>query len=193
MSKKDMVFYALIAVLLFLFLWQWLSKGALLGQLNLQLSELQKDNKDLMMLSGVGSLRSVHNHADVKVYINGKAVDFSQSKYQLAARFIHFEEGIGDVIHTHATGLTMGHLFKSLGADFGNNCLAFEKTDYCNGENAKLRLYVNGRPNSEFDNYIIKDLDKILVSYGSESDEEIQKQLNSITNLAAKYSANKFS
>ena len=188
-----MIFYALIAVLLFLFLWQWLSKGALLGQLNLQLNELQEDNKDLMLLSGVGPLRSAHNHADVKVYINGKAVDFSQSKYQLAARFIHFEEGIGDVIHTHATSLTMGHLFKSLGADFDSNCLAFEETDYCNGGNAKLRFYANGKLSNEFDNYIIKDLDKILVSYGTESEEEIQKQLNSITNLAAKYSAERYS
>ncbi|MBI2655826.1 hypothetical protein HYX06_05400 [Candidatus Woesearchaeota archaeon] len=193
MSKKDMVFYALIAILLLLFLWQWFSKGALLGQLSMQLSELQKDNKDIMLLSGVGPLRSAHNHADVKVYINGKAIDFSQSKYQLAARFIHFEEGIGDVIHTHATGLTIGHLFKSLGADFGSNCLAFEEADYCNGGNARLRFYVNGKPNDEFDNYVIKDLDKILVSYGNESEEELQKQLNSVTNLAAKYSANRYS
>ena len=193
MGKKDMVFYALIAVLLILFLWQWLSKGALLGQLNTQLTELQKDNKDLMLLSDVGSLRSAHNHADVKVYINDKAIDFSQSKYQLAARFIHFEEGIGDVIHTHATSLTIGHLFKSLGVDFDSNCLAFEETDYCSSGNAKLRFYVNGKPNNEFDNYVIKDLNKLLVSYGSESEEEIQKQLNSVTNLAAKYSANKYS
>lgn len=193
MGKKDIVFYALIIVLVFLFLWQWLSKGALLGQLGMQLNELQKDSKDLMLLSGVGALRSAHNHADVKVYINGKAIDFSQQRYQLAARFIHFEEGIGDVIHTHATGLTAGHLFKSLGADFDGNCLAFEKTDYCNDGNAKLRFYVNGKPNNEFDNYAINDIDKILVSYGTESDAEIQQQLNSITNLAPKYSANKFS
>lgn len=193
MSKKDMVFYALIVVLVFLFLWQWLSKGALTSQLNLQISELQKDNKDLMLFSGIGPLRSAHNHADVKVYINGKAIDFSQSKYQLAARFIHFEEGIGDVIHTHATGLAMEHLFKSLGADLDNTCLVFEQTDYCKSGNANLKFYVNGKPNNEFDNYIIKDLDKILVSYGSKDDEEVQKQLNSITNLAAKYSANKYS
>ena len=78
-------------------------------------------------------------------------------------------------------------------AAFGSNCLAFEEADYCNLGNARLRFYVNGKPNDEFDNYVIKDLDKILVSYGSESDEEIKKQLDSVTNLAAKYSANKYS
>ena len=102
MKKKDLILYTAILVLVSLFLWQWLSKGALLGQLDMHLSELQKDNKDMTLLSGVGPLRSAHNHADVKVYINSKAVDFSQSKYQLAARFINFEEGIGDIIHIHA-------------------------------------------------------------------------------------------
>src|SRR3989338_8811613 len=155
MSKKDMVFYALIAVLLFLFLWQWLSKGALLGQLDMHLSELQKDNKDMTLLSGIGTLRSAHNHADVKVYINSKAVDFSERKYQLAARFIHFEEGIGDVIHIHATGLTLDHLFKSLGGDLINNCIVLEGQSYCNNGDKTLKFYVNGQKSSEFGNRVI--------------------------------------
>ena len=189
MNKQNLILYSIILLLIILFLWQWLSKGNLIRQLN----ELQKDNKDLMMLSDVGILRSAHLHADVKAYINGKALDFSQKKYQLAARYIHFEEGIGDVIHTHATGLTIGHMFKSLGMDFNNNCIVFEENSYCNDDNKKLKFYVNGQPNTEFDNYIIKDLDKILVSYGDEGTTEIQNQISSITNLAAKYSANRFS
>lgn len=178
MPKKDAVFYILIlvlAVLAALFLWQWLSKGALISQLN----ELQKDNKDLHLLSGIGPLRSAHSHADVKVYINGRAIDFSQRKYQLASRFIHFEDGIGDVVHVHATGLTIGHLFKSLGIDFSNNCIAFEGKDYCNEAGKKLKFYVNGQPNNEFENYFINDLDKYLISYGGEDETELQKQSNS--------------
>ncbi|MBI4452394.1 hypothetical protein HY637_03120 [Candidatus Woesearchaeota archaeon] len=189
MSKKDTILYILVLALLSLLIWQWLSKAELVKSI----SELQKDNKDLMLLSGVGQLRSAHNHADVKVYVNGKAIDFSQSRYQLAARFIHFEEGIGDLIHIHAIGLTIGHLFKSLGMDFDNDCIFFEKAGYCGDGNKKLRFYVNGKESNEFDNYVIKDLDKILVSYGTESEAEIQKQLNSITNLAAKYSADRYS
>ena len=184
MRKKDLIFYVVILILLTLFLWQWLSKSNLIRQLN----EFQKDNKDLYLLSGIGQLKSAHLHADVKVYINDKAIDFSQRKYQLAARFIHFEEGVGDVLHTHATGLTLGHLFKSLGMDLNNNCIIFEGQSYCNDANKRLKFYVNGQANNEFDNYVIKDLDKYLISYGDESEEEIKKQLNSVTNLAPKYS-----
>lgn len=170
-----------------LFLWQWASKDSLVSQLQ----QLQNYNSQLSLLSGVGPLKSTHLHADVKVYINGKAVDFSQSKYQLTTSFIHFEERVGDVIHIHATGLTVGHMMKSVGMDMNNNCILFEKNNYCNEDSKKLRFYVNGRLKNDFDNYIIKDLDKILISYGTESDVELQKQLDSITNLAAKSSIQK--
>ncbi len=187
MSKKNLVLYAVILVLFILFLWQWLSKGNLVNQLN----NLANENSQLHLLSGIGSLKSTHIHADVKVYINGKAIDFSQRKYQLTTSFIHFEEGIGDVVHIHATGLTVGHLLKSLGMDINNNCILYEGENYCNENNKKLRFYVNGQPNNEFSNYIMQDLDKVLVYYGSENQAEIQKQIDSVTNLAAKYSANK--
>ncbi len=189
MKKKDIIFYALVLILAVLFLWQWISKGSLVNQLN----AFAKENNQLHFLSDIGPLKSTHQHADVKVYINGKSIDFSQRKYQLTTSFIHFEEGIGDVIHIHATGLTVGHLFKSLGMDFNNNCMIFEDGSYCNDGNKKLKFYVNGQPNNEFDNHVISDLDKILVSYGSESGLDLQKQLSSVTNLAAKYSANRFS
>ena len=194
--KRAVIFYAVILVLFVLLTWQWVSKAGLDNQvrgINKQIGEMQKDTNDLLLLTGIGPLRSTHQHADIKVYINGNAVDFSQKKYQLAARFIHFEEGIGDVVHTHATGLTIGHLFRSLGGNLNNNCVVLEKNNYCSEGSNKLRFYVNGNPSNEFDNYVIKDLDKILVSYGAESEADMQKQLNSVTNLAAKYSANKYS
>ena len=182
--KKDTILYSLIAVLLILFIWQWISKGSLIMQLN----EVQKKNSQLFLLADIGPLRSAHLHADVKVYINKKPIDFSHPKYQLTTSFIHFEEGIGDVIHTHASGLTVGHMLKSVGMDFSSNCLIAEGEGYCSEGDKKLKFYVNGKLSNEFDNYVIKDLDKYLISYGNESPEEIQQQLNSITNLAPKYS-----
>lgn len=193
MIKKSVIIYTILSVLLILFLWQWVSNGNLINQLanlNNQANLLQKYNSQLSKLSGIGPLKSVHIHADVKVYINGQSIDFSQKKYQLTTSYIHFEDGLGDVVHIHATGLTTEHLFKSLNGDFNNNCLKLDEQTYCNDGNKKLKFYVNGNPNGEFGYYIMKDLDKILVSYGSENSADIQNQLGSITNLAPKYSAN---
>ena len=187
MRKKDLFFYIVILFLVVMFLWQWLSKGNLVRQLE----EMHKDVMDLHLLSGIGLLRSAHEHAYIKFYINGQAIDFSQRKYQLASIFIHFEEGIGDVIHTHATGLTLGHLFRSLGGELSNNCIVLEWQSNCNEGDKKLKFYANGQKSSEFGSRIIKDLDKYLISYGNENDAEIQKQLNSITSLAPKHSSQK--
>lgn len=184
MRKKDLALYIVVLILLILFLWQWLSKGSLINQLN----RFQNHNNQLQLLAGIGPLGSAHLHADVKVYNNGKAIDFSQKKYQLTTSFMHFEEGIGDVIHTHATGLTVGHMFNSVGMNFNRNCIVIERKNYCNDGNNKLKFYVNGQLNNEFDTYVIKDLNKILISYGNENEAAIQQQLSSLTNLAPRYS-----
>ena len=55
---------------------------------------------------------------------------------------------------------------------------------YCNDGDKTLKVYVNGEPNEEYDTYLMGDLDKILISYGSETEEEIQEQLDSITDLS---------
>ena len=190
MAKKSQILYLVIITLFVLLLWQWISKNSLMsqiGSLNKQAALLQNHNGQLSKLSGIGSLKSTHIHSDIKVYINGQKIDFSQKKYQVATSYIHFENGDGDVVHMHATGLAMNNLFKSLNGDFNGNCIEFEQQMHCNDNNNKLKFYVNRKPNVEFGYYIIKDLDRILVSYGSESNAEIQKQLDSVTNFSSKY------
>ncbi len=192
MKKKEFILYSLVFIFFVIFVWQWLSRNSAEADLQRVSSNFQKaDNFNLQLqkLSGIGPLNSAHLHADVKVYINGDTVDFSQKKYQIEDthnNFVHFEEGIGDVIHIHATGLTIRHMIRSVNLYVNNNCLTFEGTKYCNDGNKKLKFYVNGKASNEFGDYVINDLDKILVSYGPETD--LSKQLASITNLAPELS-----
>ena len=190
MRKKDLFLYLVVLILIISFIWQWVSKNASANQI-IRLNKQQNYYQQLSLLSGIGALGSKHIHSDIKIYINGNAIDFSERKYQIASSYIHFEDGIGDVVHIHATGLTLGHLFRSLGMDLNSNCIVYGGKNYCTVDNNKLRFYVNGVQNNEFNNYIFHDLDKILVSYGNENISEIQNQVNSVTNLAPKYSSDK--
>ena len=185
MRKSTIVLSILTLVLFVLLIWQWSSKSYYFSQMDIA----GKYNAQLGMLSGIGPLRSAHLHADVKVYMKGKPIDFSQRKYQLATDYIHFEEGIGDVIHTHATGLTVGHMLNSVGIKFNGQCLVFEGNKYCSEGNRTIKFYVNGKRRDEMYSYAINDIDKILVSHGTEDEAGIQNQIGSITNLAAKYSS----
>src|SRR3989338_2521374 len=138
--------------------------------------------------SKIGILGSQHAHANFKVYVEGKPLDFADSKYYMKSSFLHLDdnpdkEKASSVLHMHATGVPLWVFFKSLGMDFNSTCIAPENEEIlCNDGNKKLKFFVNGIENNEFENYVFKDSDKILISYGNENKEQIQNQLNSITN-----------
>ncbi len=138
----------------------------------------------------IGAVGSTHIHQDFKVYLNGKnSIDFSQRKYQVRVPYVHVEDNDGDIIHVHATGVRLGMFFDSLGMQLTKECFkADDGTSYCNGNGKTLKFYVNNVSNTEFGNYLLHDLDKILVSYGSENNATIQPQLTSITNKALEQS-----
>jgi len=148
--------------------------------------------------SKIGILGSQHVHADWKIYIGGKALDFSDKSHMERMRnnmpvssFIHVDSGApapektGDIVHMHASGVPLWVFFKSIGMDFNKDCITLEnKERFCNDSNKKLKFFVNGKESNEFENYVFNDLDKILISYGDESEEEINNQLASITDFA---------
>lgn len=149
--------------------------------------------------STIGVLGSQHIHADWKIYTNGKALDdstleplamdMSKMDNKLTSSLIHLDKGApapektGHIIHMHATGVPLWMFFKSVGMDFNKDCLAFsDGQKFCNDGTKTLKFYVNGVPNNEWENYVFRDLDKILISYGSE--EDLSEQINSITDFA---------
>ncbi len=135
----------------------------------------------------IGILGSDHIHADFKVYLNGQKIGFDQETYLVKSAFAHVEreqriEETGNVLHIHAKGVPLWLFFESLGMSFDSNCFKSDSKQFCNKGDSKLRFFVNGLENDQFANYIPKNLDRILITYGKE--DEIKEQLNSITDYA---------
>src|SRR3989344_6416941 len=161
---------------------------------------IQSGQLECTMVPGakIGILDSQHIHADWKIYIDGKALDLYDKSHMERMRnnmpvssFIHVDSGApapektGDVIHMHAKGVPLWIFFKSIGMDFNKDCITLEnKEKFCNDNNKKLKFFVNGKESNEFENYVFNDLDKILISYGDENQEEIKNQLAEITDFA---------
>ena len=139
-----------------------------------------------------GQLGSAHKHADIKVYVSGNQIDLGLPKYQLQSKMVHFEDGDGDVVHVHATGITLGYMLETLGINIGNECLTLDTGNrYCTNDNAKLGVFAKGKGTdweqiSYPDEYVIQDMDKILVNYGAENEEGINKLMGSVTNKSSK-------
>ncbi len=141
----------------------------------------------------IGPLGSTHIHADFAVYLNGKQVSFNDDTYFIGDKhnqYSHVHEPHSTLIHMHATGITIGYFMNAVGYPFNATCITLDEKDkLCNDGENTLKFYVNEKTNDRFNNYVIRNLDKILISYGSDTEEELKQQLDSVTSLATDASA----
>jgi len=144
-----------------------------------------KSQRDLYVLKdpSIGPWDSTHDHTALFIFINGDVFDLSKPEYMIRARRVHIEGLDGTIIHKHATGITIGHFLESLGFNFDNNCLDVGQNNYCNDDKNKLQFFVNGKPNKEFNNYIFRNDDRLLISYGGDNDEVVNQQLNILNDI----------
>ena len=91
---------------------------------------------------------------------------------------IHFEDSDGTTIHRHSTGVTLGFLFDSLNIGIDNKCFVFpDGRQFCTNEDYSLKYYINHQPVSNIREYVFEDGDRILISFGSETPEQVEEQL----------------
>ena len=127
---------------------------------------------------GAGKLGDEHVHSSLLVRIFGDKFDFSVPSYQIKSSWIHFEESDGTTIHRHASGVTLGYLFDSLNVGIDSKCYIFpDGRQFCTNADYSLKYYINHQPVSDITNYIFEDGDRILISFGPETPEQIEEQL----------------
>ena len=137
---------------------------------------------------GAGKLGGEHEHASLLVRIFGDKFDFSVPSYQIKSSWIHFEESDGTTIHRHASGVTLGYLFDSLniGIDYvdkvnedtNKKCFIFpDGRQFCDNEDYRLKFYINHIEQQSIYDYVLEDGDRILITYGNETPEQIEEQI----------------
>ncbi len=125
-----------------------------------------------------GPLGSEHSHAGILVKIFGDAFDFSSPSYQIKSSWIHFEGNDGTTIHKHATGVKLGWLFDTLNLGLSDECFEFsDGRSFCTNDEYSIKFFINGEPVTGIRDYEISEDDKILISYGAETQDEIESQL----------------
>lgn len=131
-----------------------------------------------------GALNSAHIHAGMLVSIFGDKFDFTQPAYQVKTPWIHFEGQNGDTVHRHATGVTLEYLFESLSTVVTDECYIFpDAREFCTDDDYSLKFFINGESVPGITDYVLNEDDRILVSYGSETQEEIDDQIQEAQNL----------
>lgn len=124
--------------------------------------------------------------AKLKIYVEGEEYDLTQSKYlsSPSAKLndnIYLLEGEPnpDLVMKNQD-VTLGDLFDSLAIKFTPECLELDTgSKYCNSGQKSLKLYINGEVNGQYQNYRPMDGDIILVTYGDETVDQVNEQIDS--------------
>ena len=127
-----------------------------------------------------GVLGSAHVHAAFAVKLNGTKLDFSDNKYQVKSRFMHVENGDGNTLHRHATGVPVAEFFKSIKMNVTDSCFTNDNgTKYCSNGKENLEFYVNGNKTKSIADYVFNDDDRILIEYG-DSPIQVKQDLDQL-------------
>ena len=130
---------------------------------------------------GAGKLGSEHEHASLLVRIFNDKFDFAVPSYQIKSSWIHFEESDGTTIHRHASGVMLGYLFETMNIGINSECYVFpDGRQFCTNEDYSLKYYINHQLVDDIIEHIIQDGDRILITFGNETPEQIEDQLTEL-------------
>lgn len=144
---------------------------------------------------------TVHYHANFAVFINGKREAFAGSQYyqEIAScnqnttpqGRVHMHANINHVVHVHDGVQTWAQFFNNLGWSLGDTLLSDGTNVYQDQTGGKLSFILNGQPARSIANEVIRDKDRLLISFGNEDVSALQQQFSQVESDAARYDANK--
>lgn len=158
-----------VAVLLLLIGGSWWSKS-------LRENEIEETAADGDLVSETG----IHWHPALTINIKGQKqilpanigigmqyAGYPQYDPMMMMTNMHTHDGSG-IIHWEVMqgpvkreDVRLANFFAVWGKQFDENCIS----EYCNGPEGSVRMLVNGKENTEFENYPIRDADKIEIRY----------------------------
>lgn len=145
--------------------------------------------------------QAVHYHANWAIVIDGERLDLSGTRYMedVAACSadpshvrpedrVHMHENDHDAVHVHAAGVTWGHLLANLGFGIGDDYLVTDGGVRLEGGPGRtIKFVLDGRQVPSIRNRPIRSEDRLLVSYGPETaDEVIRTQFPQVASTAAR-------
>jgi len=126
--------------------------------------------------------QSVPWPADFALHLPGDRYDFNHERFFSTVEVelsenVHIHGPFHDIVHVHREGTTWREFFHSLGFELTDECLTLpEGEQLCNSERERLSFIVNGVRVDGLAFQDITDIDRALISFGDESDEELMQQ-----------------
>lgn len=119
--------------------------------------------------------------ASFAIFTNGTFRIFTASMYHNLSSDVYIEASNPNVVNVKKENITWNDFFSTLPFKLTSDCLTTgTKQTFCTGNNGSLLFYINGEKNINALDQEIKNGDKLLVTFGIESEKTIAEQLNRI-------------
>lgn len=116
--------------------------------------------------------------ASFTIFTNGTFRIFTDPRYHNLSTDVFIEDGNPNVVNIKKAGTTWDDFFKTLPMELTKECLTTGTGQaFCSGENGTLKFYINGELEPNALSKGIKEGDRLLVSFGNETETQIEEQL----------------
>lgn len=144
-----------------------------------------------------------HYHANFAVYIDGQREEFTAAHYYeeisacnlhgtiQPAQRAHMHDELNSVIHIHDNAVTWEQFFNNIGWSLGPNFIQDDQhTMHIEDSTRKLNIILNGQNLTDLTpitNQVIKDKDRLLISFGDINNATLQAEYKAIPASAQHY------
>ena len=129
-----------------------------------------------LSLSPITDIRS-----SFAIFTNGTFRIFTASMYHNLSQDVYIDASNPNIVQVKKSGTTWNGFFSTLPFKLTPECLTTGTNEsFCNGSTGALQFYING---VKYDNALeqeINDGDKLLVTFGTESEAQIKQQIDNI-------------
>ncbi len=125
------------------------------------------------------SLEGINKQASFAIFTNGTLRIFTAAMYHNLSPDVYIEASNPNKIIIKKSGVTWDDFFSTLPFKLTKNCLVTgTKQTFCTGSKGTLRFYLNGDKKESALDLEIQNGDKLLVTFGDDSESVIKSQLD---------------
>ncbi len=146
-----------------------------------------------------------HYHANFAVYVNGEREQFSNPliyeeissckvetvEMMTPGERAHLHDKVNDVVHVEDEAVTWGNFFQNIGWNANSRYVDNSSKVLADDGTNKVTFILNGEEINDPTTRVIESKDRLLVSYGSSTKDELQKQYETVATTAEKYNTTK--
>ena len=128
--------------------------------------------------------KEVNYQASFAIFTNGTFRVFTAAMYHNLSADVYIQADNPNIVHVKKKGLTFDDFFKTLPFMLTKDCLTTGTGQtFCTGKAGTLKFYLNGVKTDDLLVREIKDGDKALITFGLETEAQIQQQLTQVSKL----------